>query len=311
MSRRTTARSRGKLARVLSALVAVGLCSGAVAYAAGGLAENREVKTSPAADPAPGGGPKPAEGGERKRGERLLLPSFIEHPEATTTVAEPQFRFHVPPRAPDRSGSLPDPSAPAASPQPPRRFQCRLDGGEWRGCGSPHRFAELGLGEHHFAVRAFTRDGRPGPAAGYSWRQLQRFVALTSETAVAPAPAPEGDPEQFTIEARSAGLESLYPGDPAQSLPILISNPHPVAIEVTSLSVAVAAGSPGCGAENFEPVPSSASPSAPLPVPAEGSVSLPSATVSAPSIAMLDLPVSQDACQGAEVPLVFSGEAQG
>jgi hypothetical protein len=46
-------------------------------------------------------------------------------------------------------------------------------------------------------------------------------------------------------------------------------------------------------------------------VPAEGSASLPSATVSAPTIAMLNLPVNQDACQGVEIPLDFAGEAQG
>ena len=46
-------------------------------------------------------------------------------------------------------------------------------------------------------------------------------------------------------------------------------------------------------------------------MPAEGSASLPSATVSAPAIAMLNLPVNQDPCQGAEIPLDFVGEAQG
>lgn len=309
MSRRLTARSRGKLTRVLSALVVVGLCSGAVAYAAGGLAESRKVVTAPAGGSAPGGGSKPAAGGERKRGERPPLPSFIEHPEATTTEADPQFRFHVPPRSQDRPGAVPGPSAPAPSASPPRRFECRLDRGEWKGCGSPHRLAGLDLGDHDFAVRAFTRDGRPGPAASYAWRQLQRFVALAPEAPAAPAPA--GAPGQFTIEPRGSGVGDLYPGDPAQPLPVLISNPHPVAIEVTSLSVAVAESGPSCGAENFEPFPSSASPATPLPVPAEGSVSLPTATVTAPSIAMLDLPLNQDACQGAEIPLVFSGEAQG
>lgn len=49
----------------------------------------------------------------------------------------------------------------------------------------------------------------------------------------------------------------------------------------------------------------------PLVVPAGGTVSLPSQGATAPTIAMLDLPTSQDSCQGIELPLAFSGEAHG
>jgi hypothetical protein len=104
----------------------------------------------------------------------------------------------------------------------------------------------------------------------------------------------------------------MLPGDPPQPLPVLISNPNSVPIEVTSLTVAIAVDPPGCpGDPNFELLPASASPSAPLTVPAGGSVNLPSPAVSAPAIALRNLPVNQNACQGARIRLVFSGQAHG
>jgi hypothetical protein len=275
-------RARGSTAaRALIALAAVSVCLGAVVAYASTRPEARR-------------------GGD---GEKLPQARFIEYPEATRMGADPQFRFHVSPRSlQQQQPPASQPSRPAPAP-PPRRFQCRLDGGEWRACGSPHWLGGLGLGEHRFAVRAFTRDGRPGPAVDHSWRQR--------EAAPAPEPQPEpGDPKPFTIEP-GGGLADLHPGDPAQPLPVLVTNPNSVPIEVTSLTVAIAGESPNCTAENFELTPSSASPAAPLPVPAGDSVSLPTANVSAPAIAMLNLPVNQDPCRGAEIPLVLSGEARG
>ncbi len=244
---------------------------------------------------------------EKHRDERLLLhPRFLEAPEAVTTAAEPQFRFHVPPRpGRERPGPPARSGAPAEAP-PPRRFQCRLDGGEWRACSSPHRLASLGLGEHSLSVRALTRDGLPGPVASYSWRRVERPPAPQPQTQSEPV-----DPKPFAIEARADRLTDLHPGDPPQQLPVLVRNPNPVPIEVVGLTVAIADDPPSCAAENFATTPSSASPAAPLTVPAGGSASLPSATVSAPAIAMLNLPVNQDACRGAAIPLVFSGEARG
>jgi hypothetical protein len=92
---------------------------------------------------------------------------------------------------------------------------------------------------------------------------------------------------------------------------ILITNPNSVPIEVTSLTIAIAGDPPDCPAENFALTQSSASPSTPAIVPAGGSISLPTATVSAPTIGMLNLSVNQDACLGADIPLVFNGEARG
>jgi hypothetical protein len=140
-------------------------------------------------------------------------------------------------------------------------------------------------------VRALGRRGNPGRAARFSWQQVE--------------------PKPFSIEPRGTS-EGMLPGDPPQPLPVLILNPNSVPIEVTSLTVAFAEDPPGCpGDPNFELVPASASPSAPLTVPASSSASLPSATVSAPTIALRNLPINQNACQGARVQLIFSGQAHG
>ncbi len=292
---------------MLIALVAASACLGAVvAYAAtrsegrdAGLAGNRTVEVSTGA--GAGTGTEAGGAGTGGKGEeRLLHPRFLETPEAVTTLPEAQFRFHVVPR-PQRLLPSPPPGPPG-EPPPPRRFQCRLDGNAWSACSSPHRLAGLAPGDHSFAIRAFTRDGRPGPATSHAWQQLERSPERKPD-AVGPMP--------FAIESQAGDLEDLYPGHPAQQLSVRVSNPNPVAIEVTSLTVALAGDPPNCPAENFALTPSSVSSAAPLTVPAGGSVSLPAAAASAPAIAMLDLPFNQDACRGAGVPLVFSGEARG
>jgi hypothetical protein len=118
------------------------------------------------------------------------------------------------------------------------------------------------------------------------------------------------DSKPFSIESPGR-LEDLLPGHPAQQVPILIANPNSVPIEVTSLTVAIAGDPPDCPAENFALTQSSVSAATPVTVPGGGSVSLPTATVSAPAIGMLNLSVNQDACRGADIPLVFHGEARG
>ncbi|HEX5609779.1 MAG TPA: hypothetical protein VFX45_06785 [Solirubrobacterales bacterium] len=272
MSPRRIAAGRGRWLRAILVLAGASACLGAVAYAA--IQPKR-----PAA------------------GERLLKARFLEVPEASSNAAEPTFRFHVPPRAQGDDPSS-QPGRPGRGRKSTRHFQCRLDSGVWETCESPYHLGGLAAGEHFLAVRAFNRDDRAGPAASYTWRQMG--VAT-------PLPAQE-EPKQFTIEARDVPTD-LYPGDPAQPLPLLIANPNPVAIEITSIEVDVADGSSNCTAENFALTAAGVSPAAPLTVPANGSVSLPAET--APTIAMLNLPVNQDACQGAAVPLDFSGEAHG
>ena len=115
---------------------------------------------------------------------------------------------------------------------------------------------------------------------------------------------------QFSVAALQ-DPEDLYPGLPATAIPVRVTNPNDVAIEVTEIAVAVGAAPANCAAENFALTAAGASPENPLAVPAESTVDLPTASVEAPTIRMLDLPVEQDACRGARIPLVFSGEARG
>jgi hypothetical protein len=297
MSPGRIASGRARAIRALLALIAAPACLGAVAYAATHPQHRaRGLGGSKPADVAPQHGIDAPQGDEE---EPLLRPRLIEYPEAISVAPEPQFRFHVPPRSRSLRPSPPEPPGPPGRPEQLRRFQCRLDGGRWRACSSPYRLSGVALGAHAFAVRAFNRADRPGPAVGYSWRQAE------------PAPGgDETDPKPFSIEL-SGQLEELYPGFPAQPVPVLIANPNPVPIEVTSLTVAIADDPPGCSAENFSLTPSSASPAAPVRVPAGESVSLPTAAVSAPTIGMPNLSVNQDACHGVDVPLAFSGEAHG
>jgi hypothetical protein len=263
--------------RAVIALVVAVACLGSVAYAA----------TRPGVAERKGDGTRHP---SRERDDGPPRPRFIEVPPSGGVLTDVQFRFHVapPPQPAGRPGPGPEPTPSARW----RRFQCRFDGGGWSACSSPARFAGLEPGDHTFAVRALNRRGRSGPAAHYRWAQLE--------------------PQNFTIDSLAGTLEELMPGAPALQLPLRIGNPNPVPIEVTALTVAATPDAPGCpGDPNFVVTPSNISPAAPLSVPAGGTVSLPTATVTAPTLALRELPIDQNACQGANVHLVFSGEARG
>lgn len=206
-----------------------------------------------------------------RRTWRLPRPWIVKHPETVSTSATAIFAF----RAKDRTA----------------QFECSLDGRTWSRCAKRTTYRGLGFGEHTFSVR-MVRGRRHGRSSSYRWFLLE--------------------PKPFSIEPRVAELGDLFPGSGPVSLPVTIVNPNPVPIFVTALGVAVNADLPGCeSAANFEALPSSASAAAPVVVPAGGSVELPSAAASAPALGLRELPFNQDACQGAHVPLLFSGEAHG
>jgi len=296
MSPRRIAVGRSRLAKAVIALAGVSALLGAVVAYAANRPDGRETGLA---------GSKPAVGAPQSQGsgsgneaarreERLPEARFIEFPDQTSYEPESQFRFHVLPR---QLRTQPPAGETADRPAPQRRFRCRLDGGSWSLCTSPFRFRDLALGGNSFEVRALTRAGKPGPTVSYSWQQAER-------------PAGNEDPLPFSIESAGA-IADLYPGDPAQQVPISIINPNPVPIEVTSLSGTISGAPLDCPAANFELTPSSVSATVPLQVPAGGSVTLPAPGVSAPTLAMLNLPENQDACRGADVEIFFSGEAHG
>ncbi len=277
------------------ALVVVCACLGSVAYAA----TRPEFKLNQLVHPADRQVDSVRVTGERSRigatrktpsgsNQGPARPGFIEVPPASVVGDGYQFRFHVPPPAQPAGKGTPVPAGPPARRW--RRFLCRLDGGEWTDCSSPLVLPDLDPGDHAFAVRALSPGGRQGAAAYYRWSQLQ--------------------PMAFTVAPQSSSLEDLMPGASAQPLPVRVGNPNPVPIEVTGLTVAVAPDPPGCPADpNFAVTPAALTPTSPLGVPAGGSADVPPAT--APTLELRELPSDQNACQGATVHLVFSGEARG
>lgn len=220
-----------------------------------------------------GSTPAPAPKPERvQEAGSLPKPKLTMHPSKLATSTSAKFGFSV-------RASKP-------------RFQCRLDNRSWSTCQSPVAFSKLAIGSHGFSVRVLGARGRHGSATRFRWRVLE--------------------PMDFSITPQLAGLGALYPGAPPQALPLTITNPNPVPILITGLQVRATADPPGCGsAENLVLTGSSASSAAPIKVPASGSVSLPAAGASAPSIQLRDLSVNQDACQRTQFPLAFFGTARG
>lgn len=198
-------------------------------------------------------------------------PRIVKHPAKLATVAKANFSFIA------TGANL--------------RFRCRLEADRWRGCRSPAAYTGLATGDHSFSVRA-VRRGRPGAIATFAWKLIE--------------------PRPFAIEPQLDGIGALYPGAAPVLLPVLLNNPNPVPILVTAVRVSVTASPPGCdGATNLELTPAAVSAAAPLSLPAGGSASLPSPSVKAPAIALRNLPVNQDACQGGRFSLAFSGDAHG
>jgi hypothetical protein len=292
----------GAAARTMAILVAVGCCLAGAAYAA----------TRPA-DP---------DGGDRTP----LQPRFLERPDPVTAEKVAEFDFAQPQRP-----------AGKARPGLPLIYECRLDDGPWEECEGPVSLSGIGPGNHRFAVRAVNHSGTASPTASIEWRRTRAAKsAPAAEPTATPSaadetPATEPSPDlpvvppveppvepveppsglPFTIE-QVGRLDDLFPGGPAQPIELRVDNPNPVPISVVSLTAAVAEDPPGCAAaENFVLIAATVSPATPLVIAAEDSATLPAAGIEAPTIAMLELPRSQDACQAAELTIDLEGEASG
>lgn len=170
------------------------------------------------------------------------------------------------------------------------RFQCRFDGSSWRPCAPGVTYWGLRAGEHDFFVRAVRTPALASYAASYDWRVMAPLSA------------------SFSISSGPIG--PLYPGAAPLTIPITLTNPNSAPIRVSRISVTITGSPPGCdGATNLSLVQSNASSAAEVVVPAGGSVTLPAQGVAPPTIALIDLPLNQDACRNGEFSLQFSGSA--
>jgi hypothetical protein len=253
------------------ALIGATGCLAAVAYAASAPKPAGAPRADAPEPPAAAAAASRASG-RHPRGSRPPRPRIVRHPAKTTVSTSAHFRI--------------------SDPRLDVGFECKLDRARWKTCGARVTYRGLAVAGHRFSVRARGPGGAPSRAARFAWAQAE--------------------PADFSITPQPADFDGLYPGAPPASFPLLVENPNPAPIFVTSLRVSVSADAASCNsAENLDLIPSNASAATPLTVPAGGSVSLPAQGISPPALALRDLPFDQDACQGAEFRLDFSGEAHG
>jgi Bacterial Ig domain/Bacterial Ig-like domain/Chitobiase/beta-hexosaminidase C-terminal domain len=95
-----------------------------------------------------------------------LDPTPATHTWTVDTVA-PETTIDVAPGSPSGSAS---PSFEFSASEPGSTFECRLDGGSWDACSSPHAYAGLADGSHTFQVRATDAAGSVDPTpATHTW----------------------------------------------------------------------------------------------------------------------------------------------
>lgn len=185
---------------LLVALIAIGGCFAAIAYAA--------TRQEPVGgiERVAGGGSRATAGGRGDggvgRAARPPRPRIVAHPELETTAAKARFAFT------DR--------------QPGVRFACRLDRRGWRACSSPVS-VKVGVGAHSFSVRALSRRGVPSAAARFRWTRLEPMEfsiapdlsdldTLYPGAAPTPLPLTVSNPNPVPIEVTA--LRVSVTGDP-------------------------------------------------------------------------------------------------
>jgi hypothetical protein len=171
---------------------------------------------------------------------------------------------------------------------PESTLRCRLDRHPARECEASVLYRGVGAGPHTFYVSSL-RSGGTVARASFSWTMLE--------------------PKPFTVSPRPDTIGPLYPGAEPSPVPVTITNPNSVSITVTALRVIATGGAPGCAPADNLALTAPALAGGKLRIAARGSVSLPTATVAAPTIGLRELPVDQDACKSASFDLAFSGSA--
>jgi hypothetical protein len=105
-----------------------------------------------------------------------------------------------------------------------RAFECRLDGGPFEECSSPHTIAgPLGFGEHVFVVRATDFADNTGGPARHRWT-VERGQGPQATIVDGPDPLTKEITAEFTIEAPNAiRLECRVDDDDFESCPTIVS----------------------------------------------------------------------------------------
>jgi hypothetical protein len=170
-------------------------------------------------------------------------------------------------------------------------FVCSLDGAGTSSCSSSGvEYKNLAVGNHCFAVTALDAAGNASAPSTFCW-------TITSST-------------DFLISG--GALQPLYPGGPAQSLNLSISNSNSFAIRITALTATIRSQTLNgtCSTSANFTVVHNLLVSVVIPAHSTKSLSdLGVATSDRPQIRMIDTNVNQDSCRGANLQLVYSGSA--
>jgi hypothetical protein len=106
--------------------------------------------------------------------------------------------------------------------------------------------------------------------------------------------------------AHGQSVSALYPGGPAEPIPVTITNPTGKVMYVSGISVGVdSTGTAACPSDWFQGGSASA-PGGGVAIPPRSSVTLPAKGLPAPSIRMLDSGTNQNECQNATVSFHYS-----
>lgn len=131
---------------------------------------------------------------------------------------ETEIQNAPPPLAGSRSASFE-----FGSPRPGSQFQCRLDGGDFAPCASPHQVGDLPEGAHTFEVRAFDVHGNvDGSPAIYTWTVDVTAPAPRIGAASGDAPVIQGTAGTASSDAASVTVQLFAgpepSGTPAQTV---------------------------------------------------------------------------------------------
>ena len=111
--------------------------------------------------------------------------------------------------APPALDNDPTPTFTFSSSEPGSTFECRVDGGGWASCSSPHTTGTLADGSHTFDVRATDTAGNTdGTPASHTWSldTGPPTVSITAPTTYVNA----ADPSTFTVTASAPAADVTH-----------------------------------------------------------------------------------------------------